>query len=295
MKFGFILPNNWGMADPHDVVGIATKAESLDFNSVWVRHHIINAGYVRERLDGRPFYDALTTLTYVAAKTERVRLGTSVMVMPWTNPLGLAKSLATLDVLSGGRVDAGIGEGALKAESDALGSDYPTRREFTDEGIRIMKELWTKEDAFFDGEFFKFENVKFAPKPIQKPHIPIWIGGQSTPAYRRIANHGNAWHPQWMSPSQLAGRKEKLKVHMEEAGRDMETLPISMALEFEILDKPKTDVADQMVGTVEQLIEAIQGYEEVGLDEIDLQMSSNDPSTFHSNMEKFHNEVMSQL
>ena len=87
MKFGFILPNNWGMADPHDVVGIATKAESLDFNSVWVRHHIINAGYVRERLDGRPFYDALTTLTYVAAKTERVRLGTSVMVMPWTNPL----------------------------------------------------------------------------------------------------------------------------------------------------------------------------------------------------------------
>ena len=98
-----------------------------------------------------------------------------------------------------------------------------------------------------------------------------------------------------MSPSQLAGRKEKLKVHMEEAGRDMETLPISMALEFEILDKPKTDVAAQMVGTVEQLIEAIQGYEEVGLDEIDLQMSSNDPSTFHSNMEKFHYEVMSQL
>ena len=295
MKFGFILPNNWGMDDPHDVIGIAVKAESLGFNSVWVSHHIINAGYVLDRLEGRSFYDALTTLTYVAAKTERIRLGTSVIVLPWTNPLGLAKSLATLDVLSGGRVDAGIGEGALKAESDALGSDYATRRAFTDEGINIMRTLWTQEDASYEGQFFQFKDVKFAPKPTQKPQIPIWIGGQSTPAMRRVARYGDGWHPQWMSPTELASRLQDLKVHMDEAGRDVSALPISLRLDFEVLEQPSSDVAEQMVGTPEQLLEAIQGYTEVGVDEIDLQIGSRDPAKFHSNMEKFADKVMSKI
>ena len=144
MKFGFVIPNNWGLQDPGDVIDVATKAEQMGFNSVWVNHHVLHAGYVVERLDDRPYYDALTTLTYVAALTKRVRLGTSVLVLPYLNPVVLAKSLATLDVLSGGRLTVGVGVGALPQESDALSADYAHRGAYTDESISVMKALWTQ-------------------------------------------------------------------------------------------------------------------------------------------------------
>ena len=176
MKFGFIIPYNYGLEDPQSVLDIAVKVEELGFDSVWVNHHVLNAGYILDRLGSRPYYDSLTTLTYAAALTKRVRLGTTVLVMPYLNPIVLAKSLATLDVFSGGRLTVGIGVGALQHESDALNSDYSQRGPFTDESIAIMKELWTKEDPEFNGKFYSFSGVKFSPKPAQRPHPPIFIG-----------------------------------------------------------------------------------------------------------------------
>ena len=107
MKFGFIIPHNYGLAEPQDMVDVAIRAEGLGFDSVWVNHHVLHAGYVLERLGSKPYYDALTVLTYVAAMTRKVRLGTSVLVLPYLNPIVLAKSLATLDVMSGGRLEVG--------------------------------------------------------------------------------------------------------------------------------------------------------------------------------------------
>ena len=151
MRFGFVLPNNWGLEDPRDVMDIAVLAEQMGFDSVWVNHHLLNVGYVLDRLDDRPYYDALTTLTFVASLTKNVRLGTSVLVLPYLNPLVLAKSVATLDVLSGGRLTMGVGVGALRVESDALGADYHRRGAYTDESLAVMKALWTQPSRAIKG------------------------------------------------------------------------------------------------------------------------------------------------
>lgn len=113
MKYGFVLPNNWGLMNPAKIIELAVAAEDNGLDSVWVNHHIINVGYIADRLDDRPYHDALTILTWAAAKTERVKLGTSVLVMPYLHPMVLAKALATLDQLSNGRVIAGLGVGSL--------------------------------------------------------------------------------------------------------------------------------------------------------------------------------------
>ena len=167
MKFGWILPNNWGVQRAVDVIDLGVRAESLGYDSVWVNHHVLNVGYVGERLGDRPYYDALTTLTWIAARTGRLRLGTSVLVLPYLNPLVLAKTVATLDVFSGGRVTLGVGVGMLPAENRALGSDYATRGAYADESIRVMRELWTAPEPSFHGRFFRFDRVKFSPKPLQ--------------------------------------------------------------------------------------------------------------------------------
>lgn len=121
MKFGFVLPNNWGSDDVGGVIDLAVEAEQLGLDSVWVNHHVLNAGYIHERLGERPYYDALTILSWVGARTERVKLGTSVLVMPYLHPMGVAKALATLDQLSNGRVIAGLGVGSLPDENEQLG------------------------------------------------------------------------------------------------------------------------------------------------------------------------------
>ena len=151
MKFGFIIPHNFGLDSPKDVVDVAVSAEQSGFDSVWVNHHVLHAGYVLDRLDDKPYYDALTVLTYVAAKTNLVKLGTTVLVLPYLNPLVLAKTIATLDVMSGGRMIVGVGVGSLPEESAALGSDYAARGKFANESIEIMKELWTNPLPSYSG------------------------------------------------------------------------------------------------------------------------------------------------
>ena len=116
MKFGFVLPNNIGVEDTNEIIRLGVRAEELGFDSVWVNHHVLHVGYVRERLGTRPYQDALVTMTWLASKTSRVSLGTSVLVMPYLHPMVLAKQLATLDQLSGGRLIVGLGAGSLPEE-----------------------------------------------------------------------------------------------------------------------------------------------------------------------------------
>ena len=122
MKLGFSLLNNWGIEDAQALVGLASRAEELGFDSVWVHDHVFNVGHVFDRIGGRPYYEPLTLLSFVAARTQRVRLGTSVLVLPYHNPIRLAKAAATLDVLSGGRLILGVGVGAIEQEMQAMGS-----------------------------------------------------------------------------------------------------------------------------------------------------------------------------
>jgi probable F420-dependent oxidoreductase len=177
MKFGFSLSNNQGIDDVHAIVRLAIRAEELGFDSVWASDHIFNVSYVFERIGDKPYYDPLTILSYVAAVTTRIRLGTSVLVLPYHHPMRLAKAAATLDVLSGGRLILGVGVGVIEQEFNALGSAYADRGAITDEAIAIMQALWTQEVPSHDGRLYRFSGMPFAPKPVQKPYIPIVIGG----------------------------------------------------------------------------------------------------------------------
>jgi probable F420-dependent oxidoreductase len=181
-------------------------------------------------------HEQLAQVAFVAGRTTRLRLVTSVMVVPHRPAVLAAKMLSTIDVLSGGRLTLGIGAGWLKEEFEALGvPDFAARGKVTDEYLRAFKELWTSEAPRFDGEYVRFSGITFAPKPAQKPHPPVWVGGESGPAMRRAARLGDGWYPIGTNPSHplesLARYRagvEKLRRLTEEAGRD----PAAVALAY---------------------------------------------------------------
>ena len=211
MRFGYVVPNNLGIKDPQDLIQLGTFAEELGFDSLWVNHHILHVGYVKERLGTDPYQDALITLTWLAANTSTVRLGTSVLVMPYLHPMALAKQLATLDQLSNGRLIVGLGAGSLPEENAALGVPYGSRGRYCNEFLQVLRELWTKDDAGFSGEFFSFENICSSPKPLQNPHPLIVVGGNRPAALTRVANHGDGWHPMNVAPDGVRRRMQTLR------------------------------------------------------------------------------------
>jgi probable F420-dependent oxidoreductase len=220
MRFGFVVPNNFGVPDPAEVVRLGVLAETLGFNSVWVNHHVLNVGYVRDRLGDAPYHDALVTLTWLASRTSRVSLGTSVLVMPYLHPMVLAKELATLDHLCNGRLVIGLGVGSLPDENAALGVPYESRGRYCNEFLEVVRLLWTADRASFTGEFFDFEDLISSPKPLQDPHPPLVIGGNRPPALRRAARLGDGWHPMNVSPDGLARRLEAVRSEAAAARRE---------------------------------------------------------------------------
>ena len=292
MKFGYVTPQNWGIPDPRDVIESAVAAERLGYDSVWVNHHILNVGYIRERLDGRPYYDALTTLAWIGARTERVRLGTTVLVLPYLNPLALAKSAATLDALSGGRVTLGVGVGMLREENEALGSDFATRGAYSDESIRIMRELWSAEDPAFSGRFFRFGPVKFSPKPVQRGGVPILIGGMSGAAMRRCARLGDGWHPNGGTIESLGAAFRSIRQDAERRGRDPNEISLSVRCELDVADAPRANPNAPMAGTPDELARSAEAFGRIGASELVLGISGADMERNRRIQQAFAERVM---
>ena len=292
MKFGYVTPQNWGVPNPQDVIRLALDAERLGYDSVWVNHHVLNVGYIYDRLEGRPYYDALTTLTWIGALTERVRLGTTVLVLPYLNPLTLAKSAATLDAMSGGRVTLGVGVGMLREESDALGCDFSTRGAYSDESIRVMRELWSAEDASFSGRFFNFGPVKFAPKPVQPGGIPILIGGMSRAAMRRCARLGDGWHPNGGTIESVGAAYESIKRDAERRGRDPDAVSLVVRCELDVRDAKAGDPNAPMVGTPDELARSVEGFRRIGASEMVLGISGADVERIRRIQAAFAERVM---
>ena len=182
MHFGVGLPHFRRLASTEAIVTVAQQAEALGFDSVWVSDHIVVPRSAIPRF-GEVFFEPFTTLAYVAGKTKRVRLGTSVIILPYRHPLFMGKALATLDVLSGGRVIVGAAVGWLAEEFEALGIPFTERGARSDEALKVMRALWTEAEPKFEGKFFRFAGIRAEPKPLQKPHPPIWIGGNSPAAF----------------------------------------------------------------------------------------------------------------
>jgi probable F420-dependent oxidoreductase len=190
VHFGVILPNYGSAASVDDIRRVVELAEELGFDSVWTTEHIIVGP---EGVDpyGR-VYDPLVTLGWIAGWTERIGLGTSIVLVPLHNPIHLAKEAATLQELSGGRFTLGVGMGWHKDEFDFMGVPFEGRGRRADEAIRIMRALWSGERDF-DGEHWSFHDATFAPRPSPQPEI--WVGGSSPRALRRARELGDAWHP----------------------------------------------------------------------------------------------------
>ena len=211
------------------IVGAAQRIEAAGFAAIWVPEHVVFlADYESDypysddgKLPGEPegVLDPFAALTFIAAHTSTIRLATGVCLVPQRQPIYTAKMVADLDYLSGGRVDFGVGIGWLEEEFDALGMDFATRAPRTNEYIAAMKALWTQSPANFDGDTVSFSNVHFNPKPVQSPHPPIFVGGESKPALRRVAAFADGWYGFDLDPEGFAAGLDRLDEHLDAAGR----------------------------------------------------------------------------
>src|SRR6185436_13011854 len=228
--------------------------------------------YIRERLDDRPYYHPMATLSYLAATTQRVSLGTSVLVLPYHNPVELAKYAATLDQMSGGRVILGVGAGAMTEEFDALGVPFKQRGALTNEAMAIMKELWASADPKYDSERWHLAGFKFAPKPAQAAGIPLWVGGSSAGAKRRAAALGEGWHPTGMTPEDFRAGRDEVHGLARAAGRDPDALVMSIRVEVEVGGRPSSARAASRARLPgedpAQLVAGIRAYQQAGVEHV---------------------------
>ena len=218
MKFGVWIPNCRHLATPDIIRTTAVRAEQLGYDSVWVSDHVV-VPHDNVKNFGEIVFDPLVTLAVIAGATTRVQLGTTVLIVPYRNAVVTAKMIASLDALSGGRFVFGIGAGWVAAESAALSVPFAERGAMTDEYLAAMQELWTKREPSFAGKYTQFNGLLFEPKPVQKPHPPIWVGGHSRAALRRTAQFGTAWHPINRSPDELRAGMSELARICETRGR----------------------------------------------------------------------------
>lgn len=285
MRFGFYLPTRGPTATADALATLVSRGEALGFHSVMIADHIafpvtINSKYpytVSGEFPGHgDAMEQLTLMSYVAALTRRLRLVSSVMIVPHRNPLLTAKSLATIDVLSGGRVTVGVGVGWLREEFEALQTPpFEHRGASTDEFIRIFKTLWTEEPASYEGEFYRFDPIRFEPKPVQSPHPPIWIGGHSMPALRRVARLGDGWHPVGATPAsplpldEMRRKMDTLRQLMDAEGRDFDALEISYKAPVydATLSVPDAD-RRPFTGSPEQILDDVDKFERAGICEL---------------------------
>ncbi len=279
MKLGYSIPSNRGVTDIGALVGLAKTAEALGCHSVWVSEHLFHSAYVAERLGDLPYWDPLTMLTAAACATSKVRLGTSVLVLPWHDPPRLGKMVATIDHLSGGRVDFGVGVATTEDEFNNLGVDFKTRGKRADEVLGALQALWTQPVPEFQGEFYQYSGLKFSPKPLQTPYPPILVGGSSPAAMRRIVRYGDGWHTLRQSPDEGAAGLAKLKSMMAEAGRDPEELKISISIEL-VFDasSPSRPPGERrgLRGSDEDVAETLRAFRDAGVQEAVISIASTD-------------------
>jgi probable F420-dependent oxidoreductase len=317
MQIGFNLPISGPMSTPEIVIRIAQEGEAMGYDYLTLTDHILLPNL---KVPGYPYsesgefftegpqnrHDQLTAAAYIAAKTSHIRLVLAVMVVPYRPAVLAAKMLATIDVLAGGRLTVGIGAGWLEAEFDAVAvTPFAARGAVTDEYIRAFRTLWTEEDPHFAGNWVKFDGVLFEPKPVQKPHPPIWVGGESGPALRRAARLGDAWYPIGSNnkhlldtlPRYRAG-VERLRRFAQEAGRD----PAKVALTYRVKrygealpDKASDGDRRLFSGSTADIVADFQALRDLGVSAVDIDFERPDPEASLAEMRRFKETVLSRV
>ena len=312
MQYGFYLPNHGPTAQPGPLAEIARRGDSLGFEYMVVGDHIL----VPRRIDSPypytvggdfppagsgEYFEQLTLLTFLAGITSNIRLVPSVMIVPYRNPLLAAKILATLDVLSQGRLTLGVGVGWMEEEFVALDAPpFSERGAVTDEYLLAFKELWTSDNPTFDGKYYQFSDIDFLPKPVQKPHPPIWVGGQSRPAIRRAAELGNGWHPVGaipaapLEPEELDQNIVTLRRFAERAGRDPGEIDVAMKAPLYDPALSSGESRRRFSGDPEQVAHDVQTYADTGVSQIIFDIRSADMSETTERMAWFAEEIIAR-
>ena len=281
MDVGISLPRS---IDAKGLKRFARRAEELGFGSLLVGDHIIlpTGGTTQYpyTADGSfpdpsedPFLETMTLLGFLAACTDTIKLGSTVVILPYRNPVVQAKMFASLDVLTNGRIICGVGVGWLEKEFEILGAPFDQRGPMSDEFLEIFKVLWTEEDPEFKGKFYQIHGIKFNPKPVQEPHIPIWVGGHSRAALRRTAKYGDCWHTTRQTPNFVAENIPYLRQQADRAGRDPDKLLISLKrsvhfTDLGVMDSTSPRSGGALVAPTQEIIDDVYRCRELGIEQL---------------------------
>src|SRR5271169_3602763 len=317
MQFGFGAPVSGPLSTPDNLARIAAEGEAMGYDFTTISDHVViprdieakypysDTGEFPGRSRGDR-HEQLTAVAFVAGKTSRLRLVTSVTVVPHRPAVLQAKMLATIDVLSNGRLTFGIGAGWMKEEFQALGvPPFPERGSVTDEYLMACRELWTKDDPRFEGRYVKFANILFEPKPVQKPYPPIWVGGESGPALRRTARLGDGWYPIGTNPqnpldslTRYQAGVERLRRMTAEAGRDPKAVGLTLRCTVfgETAPPQAGDGEHRLFAGPPALVAAdIKAFKEFGVGHVDFNFDGATADTMTANMRRFRDDVLAKV
>ncbi len=274
MKVGISLPQLGPLASAENLISVARRAEELGYDSVWVLERLLWPLNPKEPYPATPdgslpeayqtVLDPIETLTFVAAHTNEVQLGTSVLVLPYHSPIQLARRIATLDVLSGGRALLGVGVGWSRDEFEAVGTPFERRGARCDEFLQALIELWGKDPVKFDGEFYHIPKSKVGPKPVQKPHPPIYIAGFGQHAFDRAVKFGDGWNP--ASIPSFEWLEDMINQFRQTARRDGRKEMDVVLRAFTVVLKQSTGAArTPMMGTLDEIREDTARLRDLGV------------------------------
>jgi probable F420-dependent oxidoreductase len=313
VEFGFSLPGRGPLASPDPILKIALKAEALRYSSVFVTDHVVlpvsmarsNYPYSETRqLPGgsaQDYLEPLAVLAWLAQATAKVRIGTSVLVIPYRNPVLAAKMLATIDQLSNGRVILGAGVGWLREEFEALATaPFEERGAVTDEYVQLMRAAWTTDPVGFDGRFYKLAKVHALPKPVQRSGIPVWIGGHTDAAVKRAGTLGDAWHPiglrppALLHPDEYRTKAEQVRAWAKRAGRDPKAVELTLRVPMEVRPaRAKAPGTDRPLfqGTAAEVMADVQTYQRLGVTHFVFDPIVTELRAVLANLERFATDV----
>jgi probable F420-dependent oxidoreductase len=282
MELGVFLPISGGASGPNTLTEAAQAAERQGFDAVWSADRVVTPWKIETTYPysesqqfivppEKPFLDSLTCLAFLAGVTKTIRLGVSVLVLPYRHPLYWTRVAASIERLSKGRLIMGVGVGWMEEEFAALGVPFRERGRMTDEQLEALTMLWRDEHISYDGKHYQFTDVAFYPKPM--PRIPVWVGGEGGAAQRRTAQHGDAWFPYFVrtTPTELLSGFERVREQAAAFGRDPDTIQLTCCRPIEVTAEPVAQDAEVLRGSPEQLVEALQGYRDAGVAHLALQ------------------------
>jgi probable F420-dependent oxidoreductase len=316
MLIGLDMPIRGPLATPEIMTRIAVEAEAMGYGYVVLGDHIVMPNTIRAPypytesgelpLPGRAGrHEQLTTIAYLAAKTTRLRFVTGIMVVPHRPPVLAAKVLATIDILSAGRLTVACGAGWLKEEFEALNlPPFAERGTVTDEYLAVFRELWAKESSRFEGKYVRFSDVEFTPKPVQKPHPPLWIGGEGGPAMRRAARTGDGWYPIGTNPSHPLDTLERYRSAVEhlrglarEAGRDPARIALGYyCAQHGAIEQPAGSGGRKLfVGSPAEIAGDLGAFAKLGVTCVDFRLGAPTADEAIANMRRFREDVLARI